>query len=204
VGPLLLAGAAATARRHPLALVLVPLAAVGLVVVVVLSFVLALGSGSFACVGDAGSGAAMGGPPPSRAAVAEILPARLRLYRQAGRAYDIDWAFLAAVAYQECRHGPEVCAGDNGSGCAGPMQISMRRGSPCSPGAGPTLWELYGVDADHDGDKDVNDPVDAIPTAARILRRAKGAPPAGGSYAEMFALQAARFAGAAPKGGPDA
>jgi ATP-binding cassette, subfamily B, bacterial len=27
---------------------------------------------------------------------------------------------------------------------------------------------------------------------------------AGGSYAEMFALQAARFAGAAPKGGPDA
>jgi hypothetical protein len=64
------------------------------------------------------------------------------------------------------------------------MQIAVRRGSPCSPGDGPTLWERYGVDADHDGATDPDDPADAIFTAARILRQAKHAPPAGGSLAD--------------------
>jgi hypothetical protein len=62
------------------------------------------------------------------------------------------------------------------------MQIAARRRSPCSPGAGPTLWERYRVDGNHDGHTNINDPADAIFTAARILRQAKGAPPAGGSY----------------------
>jgi hypothetical protein len=62
------------------------------------------------------------------------------------------------------------------------MQIAVRRHSPCSPGGGPTLWDRYGVDADHDGRRDPDNPADAIYTAARILRQAKGAPPAGGSY----------------------
>ena len=57
------------------------------------------------------------------------------LYRAAGRRFDLDWAFLAAIGAQECRHGS--CAGDNGSGCAGPMQIAYRRHSPCSPGERP-------------------------------------------------------------------
>ena len=64
------------------------------------------------------------------------------------------------------------------------MQIAYLRGSPCSPGAGPTLWERYAV-ATHPGKPaSVNDPSDAIYTAARILRQDKGAPPTGGTYNE--------------------
>jgi hypothetical protein len=170
-----------TGRRERRLAWAIPVSVVGLVVVLAFAFALALGGTDLACLG--GGGTAKAGPPPTRSAVAEIPPARLRLYVRAGRRFDIDWAFLAAVAAQECGHGPQVCAGDNGYGCAGPMQISMRRGSPCSPGAGPTLWELYGVDGNGDGRRDVNDPADAIPAAARILREAKGAPPTGGSYA---------------------
>lgn len=167
------------ARRR--AVWVVPAALVGVVVVLGFGFALALGGGGIGCLGGGGT---VAGPTPTRSAVDEIPPGRLRLYQQAGRRFDIDWAFLAAVAAQECNHGPSTCSGDNGSGCAGPMQISMRRGSPCSPAPNlPTLWEVYGVDGNGDGRRDVNDPADAIPAAARILRRAKGAPPTGGSYA---------------------
>ena len=166
------------ARRR--AVWIVPAGLVGVVVVLGFGFALALGGGGIGCLG----GGTVAGATPTRSAVEEIPPGRLRLYQQAGQRFDIDWAFLAAVAAQECGHGPETCSGDNGSGCAGPMQISMRRGSPCSPAPSlPTLWEVYGVDGNGDGRRDVNDPADAIPAAARILRRAKGAPPAGGSYA---------------------
>lgn len=162
---------------------LAPLALIAGVVVLGFGFALALGGADLGCL-DGGRGRAAAGPVPTRSAVADIPLARLRLYQHAGRRYDIDWAFLAAVAAQECNHGPHTCPGDNGSGCAGPMQISMRRGSPCSPAPDqPTLWEQYGVDGNRDGRVDVNDPADAIPAAARILRRAKGAPPTGGSYA---------------------
>lgn len=170
---------AATSRRRTVWIV--PAALVGVVVVLGFGFALALGGGEIGCFGGGGT---VAGPAPTRSAVDEIPPGRLRLYQRAGRRFDIDWAFLAAVAAQECNHGPATCPGDNGSGCAGPMQISMRRGSPCSPAPDqPTLWEVYGVDGNRDGRRDVNDPADAIPAAARILRRAKGAPPTGGSYA---------------------
>lgn len=139
--------------------------------------VMALVGADLSCVG-AGSTAQAA---PTRSAAQEIPPARLRLYRAAGRRFDIDWAFLASVGAQECGHGS--CAGDNGYGCAGPMQISVRRGSPCSPGSGPTLWETHGVDANGDGRADPDHPADAVFTAARVLRQAKGAPPAGGTYA---------------------
>lgn len=168
-------------RSRRRAVWIAPAALVGVVVVLGFGFALALGGGGIGCLGGGGT---VAGPAPTRSAVEEIPRGRLRLYQQAGRRFDIDWAFLAAVAAQECGHGPETCPGDNGSGCAGPMQISMRRGSPCSPAPNlPTLWETYGVDGNGDGRRDVNDPADAIPAAARILRRAKGAPPAGGSYA---------------------
>ena len=177
----LVAARAARSRRVRF-LVGLPIGAVVLIVVLTLGLTLALGGAGLGCIG--GGGTVKAGPAPSRSAVAEIPPARLRLYQRAGRVFDIDWAFLAAVAAQECSHGPETCPGDNGSGCAGPMQISMRRGSPCSPAPDlPTLWEVYGTDGDGDGDRDVNSPPDAIYGAAKILRRAKGAPPTGGSYA---------------------
>jgi hypothetical protein len=64
------------------------------------------------------------------------------------------------------------------------MQIAYVRGSACSPGPGPTLWERYAVSTHPGQPANVNDPADAIYTAARILREDMGAPPTGGSYAE--------------------
>ena len=150
----------------------------GVVCVAVLGGVMAITGAGLAC---RGGGGADDGHGVTRAARAEIPASRLVLYRAAGRRFDLDWGFLAAVGAQECRHGS--CAGENGSGCAGPMQIAYRRHSPCSPGEGPTLWERYAVDGDGDGRADIDDPADAIFTAARILREAKGAPPVGGSRA---------------------
>ncbi|HEU4463057.1 MAG TPA: CHAP domain-containing protein, partial [Solirubrobacterales bacterium] len=116
--------------------------------------------------------------PPTRAAVKEIPPARLRLYQEAGKRFDVDWAFLASVGYQECGHG--ACAEVNPSGCGGPMQIGMVRESACSPGSGPTIWERYRFDADGGG-ADPFSPADAIFTAARMLRPVFGL--AGDSFA---------------------
>ena len=122
------------------------------------------------------------GPTPSAYALQSIPPERLRLYQQAGSKFDIDWSFLASIGAQECNNGE--CAGTNSSGCAGPMQIAYVRGSACSPGAGPTLWERYAVSAHPGHAPDINDPADAIYTAARILREDMRAPATGGSYAE--------------------
>jgi hypothetical protein len=150
-------------------------AAVAFFLVSALGVVIALTGAGVGCFADS-SAPSVGGK------LREIPTDRLRLYRAAGRRFDLDWAFLASIGAQECHHGS--CAGDNGSGCAGPMQIAVRRGSPCSPGNGPTLWDRYGVDGDGDGDTDPDSPADAIFTAARVLREAKDAPPAGGSLAQ--------------------
>jgi hypothetical protein len=133
------------------------------------------------------------GPTPSAYALQSIPPARLRLYQQAGTRFDIDWSFLASIGAQECSSGE--CAGTNPAGCAGPMQIAYVRGSPCSPGAGPTLWERYAVNADPGRPLSINDQADAIYTAARILRQDMGAPPTGGSYNE-YRQAACRYYGA--------
>jgi hypothetical protein len=122
------------------------------------------------------------GPTPSAYALQSIPSERLRLYEQAGAKFDIDWSFLASIGAQECDN--KDCPGDNGFGCAGPMQIAFKRGSPCSPGNEPTLWERYAVSAHPGQAPDINDPADAIYTAARILRQDKGAPPTGGTYNE--------------------
>lgn len=156
---------ARTSTRAIVALIALPL---GLFTVTIVGAVVAISGTGLGC--HAGSD-----PSPSGAA-SEIPATRLRIYRAAAQRFDIDWAFLASIGAQECHHGS--CAGDNGSGCAGPMQIAVRRGSPCSPGDGPTLWERFGVDADHDGRTDPDDPADAVFTAARILRDVEHAPPA--------------------------
>ncbi|MBA3263651.1 MAG: hypothetical protein H0T69_14500 [Thermoleophilaceae bacterium] len=167
----MLAAAPASARRRGL-LAFGAGAAVfaAAVLVAIVGAVAAVVGGGVGCLGG---GQVEGQPVPSRAAVDEIPPARLRLYRAAGRRFGIDWAFLASIGAQECGHGS--CRGVNSSGCAGPMQIGV--GGACG-----NIWDRYKVDGDRDGDTDVNDPADAIFTAARILRQAKGAPPTGGSY----------------------
>lgn len=165
-------------RRGASLVALIATGALAMVVVALTGTVMAILGSEIACMGGGGPALAA---PATRAAEREIEPGRLRIYQAAGRRIDIDWSFLAAIGEQECGEGN--CAGVNSSGCAGPMQIGYVRGSACSPGSGPTIWELYRVDGDGDGVTDVNNPADAIFTAARILRKEKGAPPAGGSYA---------------------
>ncbi len=148
-----------------------------------------------ASVASCGTGIAQAesGESATTAAVQQIPPERLAFYRQAARRFDIDWTFLASIAAQECSSGD--CAGTNPSGCAGPMQIAYVRGSPCSPGPGPTLWERFAVSAHPGQPPNINDPADAIYTAARILRQDMGAPAAAGSY-NAYYQAACRYYGA--------
>ena len=142
-----------------------------------------LGASFTGCQGGTETAVAnQSGPPPSAYALQSIPSARLTIYEQAGQRFNIDWTFLASIGTQECDTGD--CAGDNGFGCAGPMQIAFKRGTPCSPGSEPTLWERYAVSTHPGQPANINDPADAVYTAARILREDKGAPPIGGSYAQ--------------------
>jgi len=142
-----------------------------------------LGASFTGCeTGTEPAAASQAGPEPSAYALQSIPPGRLSLYERAGQRFNIDWSFLASIGAQEGDSG--TCAGDNGFGCAGPMQIAFKRGSPCSPGNEPTLWERYAVSAHPGQPPSINDLGDAIYTAARILRQDKGAPPIGGSYAQ--------------------
>lgn len=175
-------------RLWPLAV----LATVGLLALLLGSaLAVMLGASAAACA--PASSTTGSGEPPSTAAVKEIPSERLALYQQAGKRFDIDWSFLASIGTQECGSGE--CAGVNSSGCAGPMQIAYIRGSECSPGPGATLWERYAVNADPTKPLSVNDPADAIYTAARILRQDMGAPAAGGSY-HAYYQAACRYYGA--------
>lgn len=151
------------------------IATMAIVIVATAGTLMAVLGGNLACLGSGGTALAA---PATRAAVREIPRERLLLYQQAGRRFDVDWAFLASIGYQECGHG--ACAEVNPSGCGGPMQIGMVRESACSPGSGPTIWERYRFDADGGG-ADPFSPADAIFTAARMMRPVFGL--AGASYA---------------------
>ncbi|MET0557744.1 MAG: CHAP domain-containing protein [Solirubrobacterales bacterium] len=164
-----------SARRRGGSLLALAVGVLAILIVAITGTLMAILGAEIACVGGGGSAAAA---PPTRAAVKEIPPARLRLYQEAGKRFDVDWAFLASIGYQECGHGS--CAEVNPSGCGGPMQIGMVRESACSPGSGPTIWERYRFDADGGG-ADPFSPADAIFTAARMLRPVFGL--AGDSYA---------------------
>jgi hypothetical protein len=112
--------------------------------------------------------------PPSVAARADIPTSYLALYRQAaGRCPALSWSVLAAVGKVESDHGrsrlPGVRSGWNAAGAAGPMQFGI------GVGRAGNAWARYGHDFDHDGQRSVYDPGDAIPAAARYLCAA-GAP----------------------------
>jgi membrane-bound lytic murein transglycosylase B len=100
-------------------------------------------------------------PTPSPAAVADVPPGYLRLYRQAGARYRIPWSVLAAIGKVESDHGrarlPGVRSGSNWAGACGPMQLG------CVPGSkAGNAWARYGYGRPHD-------PANAIPAAARYL-----------------------------------
>jgi len=146
-----------------------------LVAAVIAGTLMAVLGGNLACMGGGGVAVAN---PPTKAAVKEIPPKRLRIYQEAGRRFDVDWAFLASIGYQECGH--RACAHVYPSGCGGPMQIAIVPESACSPGPGPTIWDRYKVDADGGG-ADPFDAADAVFSAARMMRPVFGL--AGDSYA---------------------
>lgn len=88
--------------------------------------------------------------------VAPLTPEQLMgLYRSAQRRTGVPWQYLAAINFVETKFGRIV--GPSYAGAQGPMQFM------------PATWARYG----HGGD--VDDPRDAIPAAARLLR-ANGAP----------------------------
>ena len=119
-----------------------------------------------------------------------------RLYQQAGAKFNIDWSFLASIGAQECGNGS--CTGTNSSGCAGPMQIAYVRGSGCSPGSGPTLWEKYEVSARPGKAPSINDPLTRS-TPPRESSAKTRAPPTGGSFAE-YHQAACNYFGACGEG----
>lgn len=181
------------AGRGRWALAAVVLGTCGAVVLTVTATVMAILGSELGCLG----GGTASAQPGTRAAQREIPPARLALYQAAGRRFDIDWAFVAAIGTQEC--GAGTCAEINPSGCGGPMQIAMVRESACSPGPGPTIWETYRVDGDGDGKADPFNLADAIFTAARLMRAVMHAPPTGGSYA-AYRQAACNYYGACADG----
>lgn len=162
-------------RRGGSLLLLVAAGVLAVVVVAITATVMAILGSSIGCMG--GGGIAVAGPP-TRAAVKEIPPKRLRIYQEAGKRFNVEWAFLASIGYQECGH--RACAHVYPSGCGGPMQIAIVPESACSPGSGPTIWDRYKVDADGGGASPF-DPADAVFTAARMMRPVFGL--AGDSYA---------------------
>ncbi|WP_433476540.1 NlpC/P60 family protein [Spirillospora sp. CA-142024] len=119
-----------------------------------------------AVIPGAGSSGAACQPALGRGAT-DIPPAYLALYRKAGAAYGIGWNMLAAVGKVESDHGrghgSGVRTGTNFAGAAGPMQFLSG------------TWKAFGVDGNKDGRKDIYDPADAIPAAARYLKH-NGAP----------------------------
>ncbi len=174
-------------------LVVVILGGCAAVVLTVTATVMAILGGELGCLG----GGTASAQPASAAARREIPPARLALYQAAGRRFDIDWAFVAAIGTQEC--GTGACAEINPSGCGGPMQIAMVPGSACSPGPGPTIWDTYKVDGDGDGRAEPFNLADAIFTAARLMRVVMHAPPTGGTYA-AYRQAACNYYGACADG----
>ncbi len=80
------------------------------------------------------------------------------LYKSAAARYGFeeDWYVLAAVGWIESQHGGNV--GPSSAGAMGPMQFL------------PSTWVSSGVDGNRDGTRNILDPEDAIPAAARYLK----------------------------------
>jgi soluble lytic murein transglycosylase-like protein len=100
-------------------------------------------------------------PMPTACGPVAVPAYLIPIYSAASQAYDLGPAgpsILAAINEIESGFGQNL--GPSSAGAVGWMQFM------------PSTWETYGVDADADGDKDPNEPHDAIFAAARYLRAA--------------------------------
>ena len=88
---------------------------------------------------------------------ARVIPASyLRLYRSAASTCPgLPWTVLAAIGAVETGHGADTSV--SSAGAMGPMQFL------------PSTWRYYGMDANGDGVADINNPDDAVYSAARYL-----------------------------------
>ena len=123
-----------------------------------------------------GSGACPAGAAPSTTAQTTIPAELMPIYTRAEQAYGVPWSLLAAVNSVESGFGRHL--GPSSAGALGPMQFL------------PATWRHYGVDGNGDGRRDVMDPEDAIPAAARLLK-ANGAP--GDMHGAVFAYNHAEW-----------
>lgn len=98
---------------------------------------------------------------PTTCSATGIPTALMPLYTAAEQRYGVAWSLLAAINSIESDFGHNN--GPSSAGALGPMQFM------------PATWRHYGLDANNDGHKNIMDPHDAIPAAARLLK-ANGAP----------------------------
>ena len=116
---------------------------------------------------------------PSAAALADIPAEYLAIYRRTGDDQGLDWAILAAIGKVETDHGRSRLPGVHRG-----RQLRRSARARCSSASAPattaaatpaTPGPPTATDGNGDGRRDVYDPADAIPAAARYLRAA-GAP----------------------------
>lgn len=94
--------------------------------------------------------------PVPPAAVADIPQPLLELYQAAAPSCPgLAWPVLAAVGKVETDHARNVAV--SSAGARGPMQFL------------PATFTAYAVDGDRDGDTDIDDPADAVFSAAKYL-----------------------------------
>ncbi len=139
-------------RSQPsLRLVWVPVGA--LLALIIGAACIAIAFGDTSNCGAEATGAVKGVP-------AKLVP----IYQEASARFGLGArgpAILAAINFTETGFGTNL--NTSSAGAQGWMQFM------------PATWSAYGVDGDRDGDKDTNDPWDAIHAAANYLR-ASGAP----------------------------
>ena len=85
----------------------------------------------------------------------------------------LSWTVLAAIGQVESGHGKHL--GPSSAGALGPMQFL------------PSTWAAYGVDGDGDGNADIMNPFDAVPSAASYLCRSGASRGEAGLYDAIFA-----------------